>query len=110
LEYCTLLNIELPYWGFEINIGVYNMKLLQDTHAIVDIGIVIMIGVVFGALMVIGYIIWKLKDQLNPSGDALNSINNITNGFDDGINLILVAITVFILAVAISALLMLRGQ
>jgi hypothetical protein len=37
-------------------------------------------------------------------------MTNITTGFDNAIALILVAITIFILAIAISALLMLRGR
>ena len=69
-----------------------------------------MIGVVFAALMVIAFIIWTLNDQLGATGDAANSIANITGGFDDAVNLILVAITIFILALAIAALLMLRGR
>ena len=32
--------------------------------------------------MVCAYIVWTLKDQLNPSGQALLSINNITAGFE----------------------------
>ena len=34
----------------------------------------------------------------------------LIKGFDNAVNLILVAITIFILAIAISALLMLRGR
>jgi hypothetical protein len=85
------------------------LKSLRENHAVVDLGVVLMIGIAFAALMVVGFIIYKLKDQLAPTGNALNSINNITTGFDNAVNLILVAITIFILAVAISALLMLRG-
>jgi len=85
-------------------------NILTDSRGIIDLGVVLMIGVAFAALMVVGYIIYKLKDQLNPTGNALNSINNITVGFDNAVNLILVAITIFILAVAIGALLMLRGR
>ena len=69
-----------------------------------------MIGIAFAALMVIAYIIWTLKDQLGATGDAATSIANITTGFDNAVNLLLVAITIFILAIAISALLMLRGR
>ena len=83
---------------------------LRDTRAVVDLGVVLMIGIAFAALMVIAYIIWKLKDQLGATGDAANSIANVTGGFDDAVNLLLVAITIFILAIAISALLMLRGR
>jgi len=63
--------------------------------------------------MVIAYIIWTVKDQLittSTSADTNNSIANITGGFDNAVNLLLVAITIFILAIAISALLMLRGR
>jgi len=85
-------------------------SLKNNCHGILDMGIVIMIGIAFAALMVVAYIIWTLKDQLDPTGNALASINNITTGFDSAISLILVAITIFILAIAISALLMLRGR
>jgi large-conductance mechanosensitive channel len=104
-------------------------KLKENTHAVIDLGVVLSIGIAFAALMVIGFIIWKVRDQLipaYPSGNGMtdagntswntswrtvsNSMNNITGGFDNAINLILVAITIFILAIAISALLMLRGR
>ena len=88
---------------------------------------VLMIGIAFASMMVIGYIIWTIKDMLlleapttsssaayNASYYAENStrfsIGNITSGFDDAINLILIAITIFILAIAIGALMMLRGR
>jgi len=102
---------------------------LNDTNAVIDLGVVLMIGIAFAALMVIAYIIWTVKSQLildtptgnastNPSGWAAywnqnasrSSIANVTGGFDDAVNLLLVAITIFILAIAISALLMLRGR
>ena len=86
----------------------------------VDITVVLAVGIVFAALMVIAYIIWELDDQLLPTdkgsttstsyNQTYDSIRNITGGFDDAVNLILVAITVFILAIAIAALLMLRGR
>jgi len=82
----------------------------ENVSGVIDLGVVLLIGIAFAALMVIGFIIWTLKAQLNPTGAAANSIKNITSGFDDAVNLILVAITVFILAIAISALLMLRGR
>jgi len=85
-------------------------SLLDNTKAIVDLGVVLMIGIAFAALMVGAYIIWTLQDQLGATGDAANSIANVTTGFDDAVNLLLVAITIFILAIAISALLMLRGR
>ena len=85
-------------------------SLLKSTHGVVDIGMVLMIGIVFAALMVVAYIIWTLVDQLGATGNAALSIGNVTTGFDNAVNLILVAITIFILAIAIAALLMLRGR
>ena len=91
------------------------MKSLKDnTHAVIDLSVVIMVGIAFAALMVIAYIIWTLSDQLlagEAAGTSINqSVQNVTRGFDNAINLLLVAITIFILAIAISALLMLRGR
>jgi hypothetical protein len=96
-------------------------SLKESLQAQMDISVVIMIGVAFAALMVIAFIIFKLRDQLMPAGaptaastadynTTWRSIANITGGFDAAVNLILVAITVFILAIAIGALLMLRGR
>lgn len=86
---------------------------LKDRSGVVDLSVVLMIVIAFAALMVIAYIIWTVKDQLitsSTSADTNASIANITGGFDDAVNLLLVAITIFILAIAISALLMLRGR
>lgn len=102
-------------------------SLLEDTRAIVDLGVILMIGIAFAALMVIAYIIWTVRDQLLPYGRGATpvdwtaaqnttynithrSLSNVTSGFDNAVNLVLVAITIFILAIAISALLMLRGR
>lgn len=63
--------------------------------------------------MVVAYIIWTIKGQLVTSTTEAStnaSIANITTGFDNAVNLLLVAITIFILALAISALLMLRAR
>lgn len=85
-------------------------KFKHDTRGVVDLSVVIMIGIVFAALMVIAYINYTLQSQLAPTGDALNTTKNITAGFDNAINLLLVSITIFILALAIASLLMLRGR
>jgi hypothetical protein len=95
-------------------------SLKESLQAQMDISVVVMIGVAFAALMVIGFIIFKLRDGLLPTAPgplttasynvSWRSIANITKGFDSATNLILVAITVFILAIAIGALLMLRGR
>ena len=94
-------------------------SLRENTHAIVDLSVVLMIGIAFAALAVVAFIIWTLKDTLwhTPTAADTAAYNasysqagNITVGFDDAIALILVAITVFILAIAISALLLLRGR
>jgi hypothetical protein len=85
-------------------------KLLDNVRGVVDLGLVLMIGIAFAGLMVVAYIIFTLVDQLDATGDAALTLGNITDGFDNAIALILVAITIFILAIAISALLMLRGR
>ena len=105
-------------------------KLVSDVKGVVDVGVVIMIGIVFAGMMALAYLIFTVRDALIPTypvsatgaagnasrlawnttyGNADASVTNITGGFDDAWNLILVAITIFILAIAISALLMLRG-
>lgn len=83
---------------------------LDNARGVIDLGVVLMIGIAFAGLMVIAYILFTLVDQLNPTGAAANTMANITTGFDNAIALILVAITIFILALAISALLLLRGR
>jgi hypothetical protein len=81
-----------------------------------DIGAVVVIGIVFAGLAVGAYVIWTLDEQLtlNPLSTYSDSLNNtrgnVTAGFDDAVNLLLVAITIFILAIAIAALLLLRGR
>lgn len=85
-------------------------SLLKNTKGVVDLGVVLMIGIAFTALMVGAFIIWTINDQLSPTGQAAHTVGNVTGGFDDAVNLLLVAITIFILAIAISALLMLRGR
>ena len=94
-------------------------SLKENLHAQVDLGVVLMIGIAFAALTVVAYIIWALKGQLWHTPASADSAyynmsyrqaGNITKGFDNAVALILVAITIFILALAISALLMLRGR
>jgi len=95
-------------------------SLKDDYHAVVDLSVVLMIGVAFAGLMVIAYIIWTVKDLLTPTvpsasstaeyNATYNSLGNITAGFDNTVGLIIVAITIFILAIAIAALMMLRGR
>jgi len=85
-------------------------RLRSNCEGAVDLGVVLMIGIAFVGLMVVAYIIWTIVDQLGATGSAANSIGNITAGFDNAVNLLLIAITIFILAIAISALLMLRGR
>ena len=94
------------------------LGLKDDTRAVIDLGVVLMIGIAFVGLTIIAYLIWTIRDSLVASMDPLDalsdtlnsSIANVTTGFDNAVNLILVAITIFILAIAISALLMLRGR
>lgn len=84
-------------------------SLRENLHGVIDLGVVLMIVIAFVGLLVIGYIMYQLMAGLAPTGSALNTMNNITAGFDNALTLILVAITIFILALAISALLLLRG-
>ena len=89
------------------------MRSLKDNLlGVVDLSVVLMVRIAFAALMVIAFIIWEVNDQLNPTEgtSAFYSLRNVTGGFDDAVNLLLIAITIFILAIAISALLMLRGR
>lgn len=102
-------------------------SLLENIYGVIDLSVVLMIGIAFVALMIVAYIIWELKDQLLPYSRGATptdwtaaqnttynishrSVSNITSGFDNAVNLLLIAITIFILAIAISALLMLRGR
>jgi large-conductance mechanosensitive channel len=94
-------------------------SLKENISGVVDLGVVLMIGIAFAGLAVLAYIIWTLFDQLWHTPTAADTAaynrsyvqgHNITYGFDNAIALILVAITIFILAIAISALLMLRGR
>jgi len=88
-------------------------SLKESTHAMVDLGVILMLGIAFAGLMVFAYIIFTIKDNLTETTSSRSqnlSLINITTGFEDGVNLLLVAITIFILAIAISALMMLRGR
>ena len=102
-------------------------SLKDNLYGMVDLGVVLMIGIAFVGLLVVAYIMYIIYDQLildAPTGtssaaynasywaqnESRGSLGNITAGFDDAVNLILIAITIFILAIAISALLMLRGR
>jgi len=101
-------------------------KLNDDTHAVIDVMVAISIGIVFAALMVVAYIIWTLRTQMaahypaaagvaggtaaynSTRTSVLNSLGNITTGFDQTIKIIIVAILVAVLAIALSYLMMLR--
>jgi len=88
-------------------------KLKEDTKGFVDVGVGISIGILFAGLMVIAYIIWTLRDQLitTDSPSELNeSIGNITAGFDNMIMLLLIVVTIWLLALAIMALLIIKKK
>ena len=95
-------------------------SLKTNLHGIVDMGVVLMVGIAFVALTVVAYIIFTVRDNLVPNAPGATTstaynntyyqVHNITAGFDNAVTLILVAITIFILAIAISALLILRGR
>lgn len=85
----------------------------DDCLASLDLGVILMIGIAFIGLLVVSYIIYIIKDKLITSDTSAvvnSSIQNITSGWDSAVNLLLIAITIFILALAISALLLLRGR
>ena len=86
------------------------MKLLKDTHGMLSLGMVIVIAVIFVVLMFMAYLIYKLKDMLNPTGDALLTVNNITKGFDSAVNFLVIAVIILIVALAIGAFFAIRGS
>jgi hypothetical protein len=90
-----------------------------------------MIGVFFVALTFCAYLIFTLKDMLIPKyasvdgGTATNatqlawnetwrnasqSVGNITSGFDQAVNFLVIAVIIAIVAVAIGALLYIKRQ
>jgi len=95
-------------------------SLKENTHALVDLGVILMIGIAFAGMAVGAYIIFEIKDSLLPNAPGATTsaaynrtyyqVGNITTGFDSALSLILVAVTIFILAIAISALLLLRQR
>ena len=88
-------------------------KLKDNLMGIINLSVVIMFVLVFAGLTVIAYIIWTIEGELittTTTAKVNTSIHNITTGFDSAVNLILVAITIFVLALAISALLLLRRR
>jgi hypothetical protein len=88
-------------------------ELKNNFHGVINLSVILMFVIVFAGLVVIAYIIWTVEDQLITTETAAkvnSSIHNITAGFDSAVNLILVAITIFVLALAISALLLLRQR
>jgi hypothetical protein len=85
-------------------------SLWKDLHGVIDLGVVLMVVIAFVGMVVISYILYEVQRSLNPSGAALLTTNNITAGYNNAVSLILVAVTIFILALAISALLLLSGR
>jgi len=86
-------------------------RLKNDVHGFIDVGTGIAIGVLFAGLMIVAYIIWTLKGQLiteSSTTDMNSSIQNITTGFDSTITLFLVVVIVWLLALAIMALLVIK--
>ena len=85
-------------------------KLLSNFHAFIDLGSVIVIGAVFVALMFVAYIIYTLKTLLNPTGDAASTMANVTKGFDQAVNFLVIAVIISIAAIAIAALFFMRRK
>jgi len=96
------------------------MKLLKNNSGEIDVGVAIMIGVIFVALTFMAYVIFKIKDLLVPThsivtaspsyNDLVNATDNITRGFDQSVNFLVIAIIIAIVAIAIGALLFIRRE
>jgi len=86
-------------------------KLKNHNEAMVDLGVVLMIGIAFVGLVVVSYIIFKVRDSLftTSTTTGIATAKNITSNWDSQVSLIMVAITIFILSLAIASLLYLRG-
>jgi len=88
-------------------------QLKDDTRGFVDVGVAISLGILFAGLMIIAYIIWTLQAQLitTSSSTAMNSsIETITDGFDNMVTLLLIVVVVWLLALAIMALLVIKKR
>ena len=87
-------------------------NLKNNVKGVINLSIVLMIGIAFVGLSIGAFIVYTLRDSLGvtDASDAGRTITNVSTGFDSTINLVLVAITIFILALAISALLLLRQR
>jgi len=71
--------------------------LIRDIKANIDIGAGIGIGLLFAGLMIVGFIIYLMKDQLiavAPNTQAVNSITNISTGWNNTINMFIVVIII----------------
>ena len=85
-------------------------SLLNNLKGMISLGSVIVIAVVFVVLMFMAYLIYKLKDMLGATGDALNTVNNVTKGFDSAVNFLVIAVIILIVALAIGAFFAIRGS
>ena len=87
-------------------------SLQKDIQGIIDLGVVIMIVVGFVGMIVISFIIYQVQISLGSGATSAYNATaaNITKGYDSAISLLLVSITIFILALAISSLLLLSGR
>ena len=87
-------------------------KLSKAKEGFIDVGTAISISLVMVALMVSAYIIWTLSDKLIATGGtaADNSIGNITDLFDTSVSLFAIVILVWLLALALMALIVLKKK
>jgi hypothetical protein len=95
------------------------MKLLRNTQGMLSFGAVITIAVIFVVLMFMAYLLFTLKtmllpglpasggDQANTTQDiynqSVNSVANVTKGFDQAVNFMVLAVIILIVALAIGA-------
>lgn len=88
-------------------------SLKNSIDAFVDAGVGIAVGILIAALMVIAFIIWTLQSQLITTASPAamnNSIANLTGIFDSAVVLIGIVITVWLLALAIISLIVLKKK
>jgi len=90
------------------------MRSLRDNlRAVANLEMILTIGLVFAGLIILAYVIFTIEDSLvTPATSATvnSSLANITGGFDTAVNLLIIAITIFILALMIAALYLIKQK
>ena len=82
-------------------------SLKKNVKAFVNLEAILSIGLIFAGLMILAYVIFTIQDSLitpTTSATVNASLANITGGFDDAVNLLIIAVTIMILALMIACL------